>query len=130
MQQQGVSLEEEKGVLSPWVLQDLFSEKSLDLREWKSFREGIDIHFIYHSPGGATAALLKYSPGASLGRHTHTGREHILVLRGSQIDENGEHHRGTLLVHASGTSHSVRSPNGCVVLAIWEKSSHLFLETD
>jgi len=123
---QEVSRTERGGILTPYILHDLFSEEALTSREWEPFRPGIDIHWIYRAPEGASAALLKYASGASLGRHTHVGYEHILVLRGSQIDENGEHERGTLLIHPAGTSHSIHSPNGCIVLAIWEKSAHLF----
>ena len=112
-------------LLSPLVLNDLFSDRVLASRTWEPFRDGIEIHWIYGSPGAASAALLRYAPGAVLGRHVHAGFEHILVLRGSQTDENGEHGRGTLLIHAPGTSHAVHSREGCIVLAIWEKSVHI-----
>jgi anti-sigma factor ChrR (cupin superfamily) len=88
---------------------------------WKSFREGIEIHRLYQNADGGSAALLKYAPRTRLPRHTHVGWEHILILEGCQIDDIGMHHAGTLLVHAPGTSHSVRTETGCVVLAIWEK---------
>jgi anti-sigma factor ChrR (cupin superfamily) len=104
----------------------LFSDASLLARQWETFRKGIEIHWIYKTPGGASAALLKYAPGARLGRHIHAGYEHIFVLRGSQTDENGQHERGTLLIHGPGTTHSIHSDPGCIVLAVWEKSVHIF----
>lgn len=116
---------QEQGKLPrPLILNDLFSEEVLRSRAWEPFREGIEICWMYRSPGAAAAALLRYSPGASLERHVHAGFEHILVLRGSQTDENGEHGPGTLLIHEPGTSHAVHSRDGCIVLAIWEKAVH------
>jgi anti-sigma factor ChrR (cupin superfamily) len=69
--------------------------------------------------GGPTAALLRYAPGARVPAHLHRGNEHILVLRGSQRDEQGTYEAGTLLAHGVGTGHSVSSDVGCIVLAIW-----------
>ena len=88
---------------------------------WEKFRAGIEIHVLYETAGGPSAALLRYAPGAALQRHVHVGYEHIIVLRGSQVDDAGEHVAGTLLVYVAGTSHAVSSPQGCVVLIIWER---------
>lgn len=112
---------------SVMILRDLFSGQKLDSEQWEPFREGIEIRWIYRIPDGCAAALLRYAPGASLGRHLHAGFEHIFVLRGSQIDDNGEHGPGTLLIHAPGTTHAITSPHGCIVLAIWEKPVHMWL---
>jgi quercetin dioxygenase-like cupin family protein len=116
---------QEQGMLPrPVILNDLFSDEALRSRAWEPFRKGIEICWMYRSPAAAAAALLRYSPGATLERHVHAGFEHILVLRGSQTDENGEHGPGTLLIHAPGTSHAIHSREGCTVLAIWEKAIH------
>ncbi|WP_437738847.1 cupin domain-containing protein [Sorangium sp. So ce1335] len=89
---------------------------------WRRFREGVEIHRLYGSgDAGASAALLRYAPGASVPQHVHRGREHILVLAGSQSDERGHHRAGTLVVNSPGTRHSVSSAEGCIVLAIWEQ---------
>ncbi len=109
----------------PIVLTELFSEQQLGGREWAPFRKGIDVCWLYSNPEGPSSALLRYEPGATLERHVHTGHEHILVLRGSQIDDSGEHFAGTMIIHGAGTSHAIASPKGCVVLAIWEKPVHL-----
>jgi anti-sigma factor ChrR (cupin superfamily) len=108
------------------ILRELFSDRSLDSQPWETFREGIDIRWIYKIPEGCAAALLRYAPGASLGRHLHVGFEHIFVLRGSQTDDNGEHAAGTLVIHPPGTNHAIASPNGCIVLAVWEKPVHMW----
>jgi anti-sigma factor ChrR (cupin superfamily) len=89
---------------------------------WEPFREGVSICRIYgNSKEGPSAALLKYEPGASLPPHRHVGYEHLIVLQGTQIDESGETHAGTLVVNPPGTTHRVRNEGPCVVLAIWER---------
>ena len=89
--------------------------------EWLPFRTGIEIYRI-HGDGseGASSALLRYSPGARLPRHEHSGCEHIFVLSGSQYDELGRYPAGTLTVNEPGTKHSVASDEGCVALVIWD----------
>ncbi len=92
-----------------------------DPEAWEFFRDGLEVHWLYRTPdGGPSAALLKYEPGAAVPRHKHPGFEHIYVLRGSQIDENGVHGVGSLAINPPGSAHSVRSPEGCVVYAVWQ----------
>jgi anti-sigma factor ChrR (cupin superfamily) len=88
---------------------------------WQPFREGIDIYPIYKSKLGCAAALLRYAPGSSVPTHEHMGYEHILVLSGEQKDELHQYPQGTLVISPPGTSHSIKSQSGCVVLAVWEK---------
>jgi anti-sigma factor ChrR (cupin superfamily) len=105
----------------PMILNRLFDLPEEENIKWEKFREGIEICRIYDMPGGSNAALLRYKPGASLQEHFHLGHEHILVLSGSQIDEAGEHPAGTLLIYPPGSSHSVQSPAGCIVLIIRDR---------
>ena len=89
---------------------------------WEPFREGVEIARLYgDAADGPSMALLRYAPGARVPTHVHHGLEHIIVLEGSQRDEGGEHQAGSILVHGPKTRHSVESPRGCVVLAIWER---------
>lgn len=91
--------------------------------QWEPFREGVQICRLQGDPAHApAAALLMYAAGAGVPRHTHVGWEYILILSGSQEDENGEYEAGTLKVNPPGSSHDVSSPKGCVVLAVWERS--------
>ncbi len=94
-----------------------------DLLPWLPFRAGIEIHTLYDSgdPQGPSSALLRYAPGASVPRHTHVGYEHIYVLAGSQEDERGQYATGAFVINLPGSAHAVRSPGGCLVLAVWEK---------
>ena len=88
---------------------------------WQTFRPGIDVFPILGEPGTAAAcALLRYHAGAILPEHGHTGFEYILVLEGSQQDEYGNYEVGTLTINTPESSHNVSSPQGCIVLGIWQ----------
>ena len=98
----------------------------LTLGGWKEltfspFREDVAIHWIRafenDQPG---VALLKYEAGASVPRHRHEGLETILVLEGTQSDEAGDYGRGSYVVNAAGTEHSVWTKDGCVVVIQWD----------
>lgn len=104
------------------ILRNLFelSSQGNDL-PWQPFREGVEIYPIYNSPGGCSAALLRYAAGAVIPKHTHVGYEHILILDGMQQDEHDHYPRGSLMINPPGTQHTVESKAGCIVLAIWEK---------
>ncbi len=105
------------------VLKNLWKIAELqDQLPWEPFREGVEIYRLYgEGVQGSAAALIRYAPGASVPRHTHQGFEHILVLSGSQTDQNGVHLKGSLVINPPQSHHSVISESGCIVLAIWEK---------
>jgi anti-sigma factor ChrR (cupin superfamily) len=89
---------------------------------WTPFRKGVDIYRLYgDGNSGPATALLRFHPGAQVPLHEHTGYEHILVLAGSQVDENSRTHAGTLIINPPRTRHRVMSETGCIVLAIYEK---------
>jgi anti-sigma factor ChrR (cupin superfamily) len=89
---------------------------------WTPMRPGIEAHQLYENgPDGPAAALLRYQPGATLARHRHTGYEHIFVLVGSQRDERGLYQAGAMVVNPPGSAHNVSSPEGCIVLVLWER---------
>jgi anti-sigma factor ChrR (cupin superfamily) len=100
----------------------LLARATLGPLDWEPFRPGVSIARLYDHGDGHSAALLRYEPGARVPRHAHPGFEHILVLQGSQQDERGAYRAGTLLVNLPGSEHAVESPEGCVVLAVWEKA--------
>ncbi len=62
-----------------------------------------------------------YEPGAGVPLHQHLGYEHLIILSQSQTDQRGEREKGTLIINPPGSSHSVSSTLGALVLAIWEK---------
>jgi len=85
------------------------------------FREGVEICRLAGDPAGASTALLRYRPGASVPLHEHPGLETILVLEGSQSDELGDYPAGSFVANPAGSRHAVRSEEGCVVLIQWER---------
>lgn len=104
-------------------LTDLFAIADWQHRlTWTPFRDGVDIYRLYgDGVTGPTAALLRFHRGGFVPRHEHLGYEHIIVLAGAQVDENSRAGAGTLIVNPPGTSHSVSSETGCIVLAIYER---------
>jgi len=89
---------------------------------WQTFHDGVDIYRLYgDGASGPTAALIRYRAAGKIPMHEHQGYEHILVLSGSQRDQNGTAIAGTLTINAPGTRHSIVSDAGCMVLAIYEK---------
>ena len=89
---------------------------------WKPFKNGVDIYRLYgDGQSGPTAALLRFQAGGRVPLHEHMGWEHIFVLSGSQVDENCRAETGMLLINPPGTSHSILSEEGCIVLAIYER---------
>lgn len=90
---------------------------------WMPFRNGIEIFPILDANGAGqcASALLRYKPGANVAAHVHLGCEHIFVLDGSQSDGHNTYSAGDLLASPPGTTHSITSVTGCVVMAIWEK---------
>lgn len=89
---------------------------------WKPFMDGVEIYRLYgDGETGPTAALLRFRAGGRVPLHEHTGYEHIIVLSGSQVDENSRAETGMLIVNPPGTSHSILSESGCIVLAIYER---------
>ncbi|SKA99624.1 ChrR Cupin-like domain-containing protein [Prosthecobacter debontii] len=104
-------------------LRDIFNIlQKEDEIPWSYFRDGVDIYRFYGDGiTGPTAALIRFRKEARVPMHLHEGWEHILVLAGSQRDQNGTIHAGTLRIHPPGTYHSVVSEAGCIVLAIYEK---------
>jgi anti-sigma factor ChrR (cupin superfamily) len=103
-------------------LRDLFSiGKWQGTISWQPFKDGFDIHRLYGDGiSGPTAALLRCRESGTLPFHQHLGYEHILVLTGSESDQNGVSSTGTLTINPPGSCHRVASDVGSIVLAIWE----------
>jgi len=114
----------------PFIMKDIFSIAARQHEiPWEPFHDDVDIHWIYKDgEHGPAAALMRFKPGGKVSLHNHVGFEHIIVLSGSQTDENGHLESGSLMIHQPGTSHSIASEEGCIVLAIYEKRVS-FVET-
>lgn len=122
---------------SPFVLSGLLDGAASAGRAFVPFRPGVEIAPIYGmtedgeplSPETPAAAFLRYAAGAEVPHHRHPGYEHIFVLEGSQRDARGFYARGSCLVSPPGSSHSVTSDEGCLVLAIWNQPVVMTPET-
>ncbi|HEX3904988.1 MAG TPA: cupin domain-containing protein [Polyangia bacterium] len=90
---------------------------------WQLFRPGVEIHRLWDEPDGRSAALLRYAPGGSVPAHEHQAIEEIFVLSGAQRDARGVYPAGSHVVNPAGSSHTVESPDGCLVLVIWQKAN-------
>lgn len=112
-----------KPLTRPFILTDIFNIAARQHElAWEPFRDGVEVFWIYkNGTEGSAAALLKFQPGGKVSLHEHVGFEHILVLSGSQNDQNGHLKAGSLMIHQPGTSHQITSDEGCIVLAIYEK---------
>jgi anti-sigma factor ChrR (cupin superfamily) len=87
---------------------------------FEPFRDGIAIHWLLKGgPEAPSVAILKYQPGAGAPRHRHPGLETVIVLEGSQSDENGTYPAGTVVLNPIGSEHSIWTGEGCVVLIQW-----------
>lgn len=109
--------------LVPVECSDLFRlAEHPDRIPWVPYKPGVEIFRIYgDGVSGPGAVVLRYEEGGEVPLHEHVGYEHILVLAGSQQDENGVYETGSFVINVPGTRHKVSSENGCIVLAIYEK---------
>ncbi len=115
----------------PIVLENLFTIAAWQDRiDWQPFKPGVEIHRLYGDGiTGPAAVLLRYREAATVALHRHTGYEHILVLAGSQRDQNLCAASGTLVINPPETAHSVASDAGCIVLAIYASPVEFLRET-
>jgi len=109
------------GPKPPIVIHDLLGlmERSDELT-WEPFLAGVYRHWLYRvEEDGPAAALIYFEPGSRVPLHEHIGFEHVVVLSGSQTDENGTAKTGTLVINMPGTRHSLFSEGGCLVLVVY-----------
>jgi anti-sigma factor ChrR (cupin superfamily) len=107
-----------------FALKDVFHfADHQDELPWQPYKKGVEIFRLYGDGiTGPTAALIRYREHGEIPMHEHIGYEHLLILAGSQRDENGIYEVGSLVINAPGTRHKVSSEDGCIVLAIYEKA--------
>lgn len=82
---------------------------------------GVETKTLYHEPSGRQTVLTRMAPGARLPSHRHVGVEQSFVLEGTLVDEDGVCTAGNFVWRRSGSVHTAWTPDGCVVLAIFEQ---------
>jgi anti-sigma factor ChrR (cupin superfamily) len=81
---------------------------------------GVENKVLYAEPAGRRTVLTRFAPGARLPRHRHVGLEQSFVLEGTLVDDDGACTAGNFVWRRPGSVHSAWSPEGCVVLGIFE----------
>jgi putative transcriptional regulator len=87
---------------------------------WKKVMRGLDEVEIGPRQGAMRARLMRIAPGCAMPRHTHGGREMLIVLDGGYSDEIGEYDTGDVAVADSDLVHKpVADPvEGCLCFAV------------
>jgi anti-sigma factor ChrR (cupin superfamily) len=89
---------------------------------------GIDVKILYRDGAtGKMTSLTRMAPGAKLPRHRHVGLEQSYVLQGTLVDDDGACTAGNFVWRRPGSVHSAWTPDGCVVLGVFEQPNE-FLE--
>ena len=75
---------------------------------------------------GSVAALIRLAPGARLPDHEHPLAEQSLVLEGELVDDDGRCGAGDFVWRPAGSRHEAWSPEGCLVLGIFQVPNKFF----
>jgi anti-sigma factor ChrR (cupin superfamily) len=81
---------------------------------------GVEVKVLYRDAAGPQTTLTRLAPGARIPRHRHVGLEQSFVLEGSLVDDDGACVAGSFVWRRPGSVHEAWSPDGCVVLGIFE----------
>ena len=81
---------------------------------------GVETKTLYEERSGRRTTLTRLAPGARLPRHRHVGLEQSFVLEGTLVDEDGACTAGNFVWRRPGSVHEAWSPDGCVVLGIFD----------
>lgn len=96
---------------------------------WKASKiDGVEMKILIEEPEtGLMTALVRFAPGAKLPPHEHVGIEQSYLLEGSLEDPEGVTTAGNFVWRPAGSRHVAWSPNGALVLAIYQRPN-VFLE--
>jgi anti-sigma factor ChrR (cupin superfamily) len=96
---------------------------------WKATQiDGVEMKVLIEEPEtGLMTALVRFAPGAKLPPHEHVGIEQSYVIEGSLEDPEGLTTAGNFVWRPAGSRHVAWSPNGALVLAIYQRPN-VFLE--
>ena len=87
---------------------------------WKKVIRGLDEAEIGTGRGNVRARLMRIAPGCAMPRHTHGGREMLIVLDGGYSDEIGVYDVGDVAVADRDVVHKpIADPDeGCLCFAV------------
>jgi len=88
--------------------------------KWKKVMRGLEEAEIGIMRDGVKAMLMRIAPGCAMPRHTHDGREMLIVLQGGYSDEIGSYDAGDVAVANPDVVHRpVADPvEGCLCFAV------------
>ena len=75
---------------------------------------------------GLVTMLMRWEAGTEFPLHEHVDIEQTYVLEGSFEDSQGVCRAGQFVWRPSGSRHTARSADGCLMLAIFLKPNHFF----
>lgn len=81
---------------------------------------GVETKTLYREASGRQTVLVRMAPGARLPEHRHRGVEQSFVLEGTLVDDEGECTVGNFVWRRPGSVHNAWSPDGCLILAVFE----------
>jgi putative transcriptional regulator len=87
---------------------------------WKKVMRGLDEAEIGDGRAGVRARLMRIAPGCAMPRHTHGGREMLIVLDGGYSDEIGTYDIGDVAVAGADVVHRpvADAREGCLCFAV------------
>jgi anti-sigma factor ChrR (cupin superfamily) len=89
--------------------------------DWEPTRfPGVEVKTLYRDASGRQTTLTRMARGAVLPRHRHVGLEQSYVLEGTLVDDDGACTAGNFVWRHPGSVHSAWTPDGCVVLGIFD----------
>jgi anti-sigma factor ChrR (cupin superfamily) len=101
--------------------------------EWQKTRfPGCEVKVLmFDRKTGLMTSLFKFAPGAVLPDHEHVNIEQTFVLEGHLVDKEGpaagmEARKGEFIWREPGSRHSAWSPEGGIMLAIFQVPNKFF----
>ena len=86
--------------------------------EWSGVQRKV-LEFVNHPRMGRETSILKLEPGTSLPATTWAERLDFFVIEGSCNDEHGTYGKHTFVRQPPGTTHSLRTQEGCTLYMKW-----------
>ena len=99
---------------------------------WRETRfPGVEIKTLFEDQEtGLLTTLVRMAPGASLPDHEHVRIEQTYVIEGSLVDDEGTAAAGSYVWRPAGSRHSVRTPEGALLLAFFLEPNRFYDQPD